>query len=92
MKTPDLFYKIAGIVHRKNPDSLVVKIDAEFRDDRQLDKYYSEKYGVDLTRYMLIQTNRPKTVLSELKDVDLLKLIGVERRLGIEIVKGVEIE
>ena len=90
MKMPDLFYKIAGIVHCQKPDSIVIKIDAEFRDDESHNEHYSDIYGIDLDRYIVFHNNKPEDVLLEIKKTGIeLALIGIERRLGIEIVKGV---
>ena len=81
-----LFFDLAGQVHKKWPDALVIKFDTEFRDDGQLDEEHARTYGIDLDRYVPFQTNKPsgvfdilnKDVLSMLQDGANIKLIAID--------------
>ena len=81
-----LFYDLAGQVHNKWPDALVIKFDTEFRDDGQLDEEHAKAYGIDLDRFITYQTNSPVGVFDKIKnDVSTLlqegadvKLIGID--------------
>jgi RecA/RadA recombinase len=54
-----LGYDLAGSIHRKWADGIVIKFDTEFRDDGQLDEAHAKAYGIDLDRWVLFQTNKP---------------------------------
>lgn len=86
-----LFYDLAGQVHQKWPDAIVVKVDSEFRDDAQLDEAHARAYGIDLDRWILIQSNNAVEIFDTLnKDVFPLLSDGANIKLvGIDSVNGI---
>lgn len=81
-----LFYDLAGQVHKKWPDAIVIKVDSEFRDQGQLDEIHAAAYGIDLDRFIVIQSNSAvevfdtlnHKVLPMLQDGAMIPLMGMD--------------
>jgi RecA/RadA recombinase len=81
-----LGFDLAGNVHKKWPDSIVIKFDTEYRDEGQLDEDHARAYGIDLDRYQPFRTNKAekifdtlnKEILDMLQDGANIKLIIID--------------
>ena len=63
-----LTYTMMGQTHTDYPDSIVVKFDAEFRDEGQLTTpEQAQQWGLDMDRYMLYQVNSPDMIFDRIE-------------------------
>lgn len=60
-------FAMTGQAHRDYPEGHVFKFDTEIRDNGQLSAKDAERWGIDLDRYHVIQTNRPEDVFDTIE-------------------------
>lgn len=71
-----------GQLHRDDPDAIVVKFDAEFRDDGQMTEDTARSFGVDLDRYVVLQVNKAGEVFDQIAgDINALVQKGAPIKL-----------
>lgn len=60
-------FSATGQVHKDYPSGHVFKFDTEFRDTGQLSAAQAKRWGIDLDRYHVIQTNRAGEVFDTIE-------------------------
>jgi hypothetical protein len=60
-------YTMAGQVHADYPNAFVIRFDTEYRDHGQLTAKMAAAYGIDMKRYIAIESNYPKDVYDQIE-------------------------
>jgi RecA/RadA recombinase len=75
---------MVGALHQADPDAIVIKYDAEMRDEGQLTPEMAKAWEIDLDRLVVFQTNDPSEIFDGFADnVSDLVRQGAKVRLAI---------
>jgi archaellum biogenesis ATPase FlaH len=58
---------IIGQLHQDYEDAIAVKFNTEMREEAQSTSLQMKNFGIDLNRYMAVNTNRPEEIFNEIE-------------------------
>lgn len=59
-------WEFGGTLHQQYPEDYIIRFDTEYRDQAQLTPKMAKSYGIDMNRYMVIESNHPKNIYNQM--------------------------